>query len=339
MRLLRLISAPVSAIYWAITSFRNLLFDLSILKTYDIPGKSICIGNLNVGGSGKSPMTRYLMASLQPEFKVQVLSRGYGRKTMGHIVVQSQHTSEIVGDEALQYFLDEADEVHVCERRKDAIVTMDRSEHHVLLLDDALQHRYVHAGLTILVSNFNQPFFKDYLMPMGDLRESRSGVKRADIIVFTKCPEGLSFEEKQSYLNAILPLRAPVFFSSVHYLPLRLVGSKAIENPEHVLLVTGIANANPLEKYLSNDYSVTHLSFGDHFNYSLRDLEEIHRKFSTFDIEKTIIITTEKDFMRMQETSLKVEMSRYPWYVQPIGISLDREEAFLQTIQEYVRKN
>jgi tetraacyldisaccharide 4'-kinase len=339
MRLLRLISAPIAAIYWAITSARNLLFDLGILKTYDIPGKSICIGNLNVGGSGKSPMTRYLIASLQPEFKVQVLSRGYGRKTKGHIVVQSQHTSEIVGDEALQYYLDDADEVHVCERRKDAIVTMNRSEHHVLLLDDALQHRHVRAGLTILVSDFNQPFFRDYLMPMGSLRESRSGVKRADIIVFTKCPEAISFEAKQSYLNAILPLKVPVFFSSVHYLPLRLVGSKALENPEHVLLVTGIANATPLVKHLSNHYSVTHLSFGDHFNYSLRDLKEIHRKFTTFDIEKTIIITTEKDFMRMQETSLMVEISQYPWHVQPIGISLDREEAFLQTIQEYVRKD
>ncbi|MFM7662938.1 MAG: tetraacyldisaccharide 4'-kinase [Bacteroidota bacterium] len=339
MRLLRLLSAPIAAIYWAITSARNLLFDLGFLKTYDIPGKSICVGNLNVGGSGKSPLTRYLITRLQPDFKVQVLSRGYGRKTKGHIVVQSQHTSEIVGDEALQYFLDEVDEVHVCERRKDAIVTMDRSEHHVLLLDDALQHRHVRAGLTILVSDFNQPFFKDYLMPMGDLRESRSGAKRADIIVFTKCPEALSFEAKQSYLNAMLRLKVPVFFSSVHYLPLRLVGSKTIENPEHVLLITGIANPNPLEKHLSNDYSVTHLSFGDHFNYSLRDLKEIHRKFTTFDIEKTIIITTEKDFMRMQETSLKVEMSQYPWYVQPIGISLDREEAFLQTIEAYVRKN
>ena len=339
MRLLRLISAPIAAIYWAITSARNLLFDLGILKTYDIPGKSICIGNLNMGGSGKSPMTRYLITHLQPDFKVQVLSRGYGRKTKGHIVVQSQHTSEIVGDEALQYFLDEADEVHVCEQRKDAIVTMNRSEHHVLLLDDALQHRHVRAGLTILVSDFNQPFFKDYLMPMGDLRESRSGVKRADIIVFTKCPEALSFEAKQSYMNAILPLKVPVFFSSVYYLPLKLVGSKAIKNPEHVLLVTGIANATPLVKHLSNNYSVTHLSFGDHFNYSLRDLKEIHRKFTTFDSETTIIITTEKDFMRLQETSLKVEMSQYPWYVQPIGISLDREEAFLQTIEAYVRTN
>jgi len=339
MRLLRLISAPIAAIYWAITSARNLLFDLGILKTYDIPGKSICIGNLNMGGSGKSPMTRYLITHLQPDFKVQVLSRGYGRKTKGHIVVQSQHTSEIVGDEALQYFLDEADEVHVCEQRKDAIVTMNRSEHHVLLLDDALQHRHVRAGLTILVSDFNQPFFKDYLMPMGDLRESRSGVKRADIIVFTKCPEALSFEAKQSYMNAILPLKVPVFFSSVYYLPLKLVGSKAIKNPEHVLLVTGIANATPLVKHLSNNYSVTHLSFGDHFNYSLRDLKEIHRKFTTFDSETTIIITTEKDFMRMQEPSMKVEISQYPWYVQPIGISFDREEAFLQTIQEYVRKD
>lgn len=339
MILVRLISAPLAAIYWAITSVRNLLFNLGILKTYVIPGKSICIGNLNLGGSGKSPLTRYLIARLQPEFKVQVLSRGYGRKTKGHIFVQSQHTSEDVGDEALQYFIDDAYEVHVCERRKDAILTMDRSEHRVLLLDDALQHRYVRAGLTILVSDFNQPFFKDYLMPMGGLRESRSGAKRADIIVFTKCPMDLSIETKQSYLKAILPLKVPVFFSSVHYLPLRQISSKTIANPSHVLLVTGIANPAPLQKYLSKRYSVTHLSFGDHFSYSLKNLQEIHRKFTTFDSEKTIIITTEKDFMRLQETSMKVEMTHYPWYVQPIGISLEGEEAFLQTIQEYVRKN
>lgn len=339
MRLLRLISAPIAVFYWAITSVRNLFFNLGVFRTYDIPGKSICIGNLNIGGSGKSPLTRYLITYLQPDFKVQVLSRGYGRRTKGHIVVQSQHTSAVVGDEALQYFLDNADEVHVCERRKDAILTMNRSNQHVLLLDDALQHRHVRAGLTILVSDFHQPFFKDYLMPMGGLRESRSGATRADIIVFTKCPMDLSIETKQFYLNAILPSKVPVFFSSVHYLPLRLVGSKSIENPEHALLVTGIANATPLEKHLSKYYSVTHLSFGDHFNYSLRDLKEIHRKFTTFDIEKTIIITTEKDFMRMKETFMMVEMTHYPWYVQPIGISFDREDAFLQTIQDYVRKD
>lgn len=339
MILVRLISAPLAAIYWAITSVRNLLFNLGILKTYVIPGKSICIGNLNLGGSGKSPLTRYLIARLQPEFKVQVLSRGYGRKTKGHVMVKSHHTARDVGDEAVQYFFDQAHEVHVCERRKDAVLSMNRSNDHVLLLDDALQHRYVRAGLTILVSDYNRPFFKDYTLPLGGLREGRNGAKRADIVVFTKCPLNLSQEAQQSYLQALQPLKVPVFFSSVHYLPLRSITSMAVVNPEHVVLVTGIANPAPLEKHLLNHYSVTHLSFGDHFNYTLKDLKEIHRKFTTFDIEKTIIITTEKDFMRLQETSMTEEMSNYPWYVQPIGITLDREEAFLQTIQDYVRKN
>jgi tetraacyldisaccharide 4'-kinase len=339
MKILRLVSAPFAAIYWAITSVRNLLFDLGILKTYVIPGKSICIGNLNVGGSGKSPLTRYLITRLQPEFKVQVLSRGYGRKSKGHLVVTSHHNAKDVGDEALQYFFDHAEEVHVCERRKDAVQTLNRSKDHILLLDDAFQHRYVRAGLTILVSDFNQPFFKDYLMPTGGLRESRSGAKRADIIVFTKCTSEISDETKQSYLKAILPVRVPVFFSIVNYFPLKSISSKAVEDPDHAVLVTGIANPIPLQKHLLSRYTVTHLSFGDHFNFSVKDLKEIHRKFSSFDIDKTIIITTEKDFMRMQETSMKVEMSQYPWYVQPIGIALDREEAFVQTVQDYVRKD
>lgn len=339
MRLLRLISAPIAAIYWAITSVRNLLFDMGILKVYEIPGKSICVGNLNVGGSGKSPLTRYLMARLQPEFKVQVLSRGYGRKTKGHIVVQSHHNAKDVGDEALQYFFDQADEVHVCKRRKDAILTMNRSENCVLLLDDAFQHRYVSAGVNILVSDYNRPFFRDYLMPMGELREGRSGAKRADVIVFTKCPMDISQAAKESYLEALIPLKTPVFFSHVHYLPLRSIGAHVVENPEHVLLVTGIANPAPLEKHLLNHYTVTHLPFGDHFPYSLQNLREIHRKFTTFELEKTIIITTEKDLMRMQEKSMKVEMSKYPWYLQPIEISFDREEALIKIIRDYVRKN
>lgn len=339
MHWLRRLLFPVAAIYGFVTALRNRLFDLGWLKSYPIPGRSICIGNLNVGGSGKSPLTRYLMAHLQQDFEVQVLLRGYGRKTRGHLRVADHHSAQEVGDEALQYYgdLQDGDEVHVCEKRKDAITTLARDASKVLLLDDAFQHRYVRAGLSLLVSEYEHPFFRDYLMPVGSLREARRGAKRADALIFTKCPDNLSEELKKPYVEIGQRYGVPVFFSSIRYLPLKKMTPIPVNPLNHVLLVTGIAHPEPLLHHLEASYTVTHLKYPDHFQFTLAHLRQIHQKFSTFDVEKTIIITTEKDFVRL--SSMKDEISKAPWFVQPIGISFDREALFLTTINEYVRKN
>lgn len=339
MKALRLLLLPFGLLYGIITTLRNFLFDSGIFASYVIPGKSICVGNLNVGGSGKSPMTRYLMQHFQKNYRMQILSRGYGRSTKGHIHVQAQHAASVVGDEPLQYFLDAAenDEVHVSENRKMAIATMDRSENHLLLLDDAFQHRKVKAGLSILLSEFNDPFFRDYILPVGNLREGRRGAKRAHILVFTKCPEELTEEMKKPYLTCAKKWNVPAFFSRIVYQPLRAGTATVAENPEHILLVTGIANPSHLLVHLQQTYRVTHLRFADHFNFTPEKIDEIHGKFDTFERQKTIIVTTEKDFMRFINSPLQAQISSYPWYVQPIGISMDREKEFLQIVHQYVR--
>ena len=341
MRLLRLISAPVSAIYWAITSFRNLLFDLSILKTYDIPGKSICIGNLNVGGSGKSPLTLYLMKALQPTHTIQIVSRGYGRKTNGHIQLTASHHAADVGDEPLMYFKQKktADEIHVSENRMDAIRKLNRDSTCVLLLDDAFQHRKVRAGFSILVSDFNAPFFNDFILPIGNLREPRIGASRADLVLFTKCPRELSADTKKRYIDKAATYGLSAFFSRITYAPLQSVNGNPLPEATHVLLVTGIANPIPLKNHLEKTFSVSHIQFSDHHEFTPAEIKEIHKKFDTFEPTKTIIITTEKDFMRLESSEIYQEVKSYPWFIQPIELSIEHETEFLTLIQNYVRKN
>jgi tetraacyldisaccharide 4'-kinase len=341
MKTWRYVLAPLSIVYGIITYLRNLFYAVGLFKTNVLVGKSITIGNLNAGGSGKSPLTLYLMRHLQHSFTIQVLSRGYGRKTRGHIALSHQHQAEEVGDEPLLYkqWARAQDEVHVAENRFTAIQTMNRSKDHVLLLDDAFQHRSVKAGLSIVVSAYDYPFFSDFLLPFGNLRELRSGVKRADIVLYTKCPETLTSENTRVHREKVEKYGIPCFFSRITYPALVAMGSLENVFPTHAMVVTAIANPTPLYQYLAKQYEIIPIPFSDHHAFTPQEIKEIHKKFDTFDPLKTIIITTEKDHMRLKSPGILEHTALYPWYVQPMSLAIEHEEAFLTLIENYVSKN
>ena len=337
----RWILFPFGLLYWVITRMRNACYDAEIFTSHKIEGNSICIGNLNVGGSGKSPLTLYLMKALQPTHTIQIVSRGYGRKTNGHIQLTASHHAADVGDEPLMYFKQKktADEIHVSENRMDAIRQLNRDSTRVLLLDDAFQHRKVRAGFSILVSDFNAPFFTDYILPIGNLREPRMGANRADLVLFSKCPNEISAETKKLYTEKAAQHGLRAFFSHITYTPLQAVTGVPSSEATHVLLVTGIANPIPLKNHLEKTFSVSHIQFSDHHEFTPAEIKEIHKKFDTFEPTKTIIITTEKDFMRLESSEIYQEVKSYPWFIQPIELSIEHETEFLTLIQNYVRKN
>jgi len=337
----RWILFPLGLLYWVITRIRNACYDAGIFSSHEIEGSSICIGNLNVGGSGKSPLTLYLMKAFQSTHTIQVLSRGYGRKTRGHIQLTTAHHAADVGDEPLMYFKQKnpQDEIHVSENRMDAIRILNRVSNHILLLDDAFQHRKVQAGFSILVSDFNAPFFNDFILPIGNLREPRRGAKRADLLLFTKCPSEISADTKKRYTEKAAQLGLRAFFSKIAYTPLQSVNGIPLPKATHALLVTGIANPQPLKNYLEKTFTVSHIEFSDHHEFTTEEIKKIHKKFDTFEPTKTIIITTEKDFMRLESSEIYQEIKSYPWFIQPIELSIDHETEFLNSIKAYVRKN
>lgn len=338
MNSLRLLLFPVGILYGCVTAFRNWLFDRGIKESFAIPGKSICIGNLSVGGTGKTPHVAYLAQLLQSEFSIQILSRGYGRETRGFLEVHSHSNAQEVGDEPLFYATHFPKvRVAVCESRKVGIQHLRSIEiPDVLLLDDAFQHRAVKAGMNILLTQFEHPYFSDFMLPAGNLREWKSGKSRADIVIVTKCPSILSPETKESYRKRLKFDPSSVYFSSIVYgemIPFH-AAQTAIKS---VLLVTGIANPEPLKTHLAKNYAVELMQFPDHHDFTLEDIQKIHKKFDTFASENKVIVTTEKDFMRLKKNEFNTLIQQKPWFYQSISVQIDRESEFNERIQNYVR--
>ncbi len=353
MLLKRILLFPFSFLYGCITAIRNFLYDQSIKIAYPIPGKSIVVGNLSMGGTGKSPHTLYVWNLLENKHPVAILSRGYGRKTRGLLEVKEKHTAGEVGDEPLMFKkrVGEKSLVIVSGDRKTGVDRIrSKSENAVILLDDAFQHRKVKAGFSILLTDYNKPYYADYMVPSGTLREWKCGKKRADCIIVTKCPESLSEPEKQDISRklAVSPsegrekegsiprlMQKPVFFSRIIYGDLIPFG-KEISAYTTVLLITGIADPKPLQKYLKRFYTVESMIFPDHYHFTTADLTKIHTKFDTFTPQNSIIVTTEKDFMRLEPLLTEADRQAYPWYYQSITVKLDKEEAFKTLINNYV---
>jgi len=339
MNLFRYFLFPFSFLYYIITLIRNLFFDWGIISSQKLQEPSICIGNLSVGGSGKTPMTIYLTNLLKNDFQVQILSRGYGRKTSGYKEVTLDSTSDDVGDEPLLYkkrFKSEIT-VAVAEKRSlGASKLLDKqTKNSILLLDDAFQHRYVNAGFSILLTPFQQIFTSDFLLPVGNLREARCGANRADCIVITKCPESIENTHKNRIIECMQKYSKPIFFSAIKYGELISFGAKRTSF-ETVLLVCGIAQPETLIIELRKKYKVEVLLFADHHNFDSSDIKQIHQKFNTFAIENAAIITTEKDYVRLQ-TKLKAdELENYPWYYLPIELKIENEDEFNLIIKKYV---
>lgn len=334
---------PFSLGYHVATSVRNRLYNWGIFSSTKFKTPIINVGNLSVGGSGKSPMVMYLADLLSKQYRTGVLSRGYGRLTKGYTITNYDSNYKIVGDEAMQLFerFKNRFVIGVSEERvpaaKKMIADMDLD---VLVLDDAFQHRAINPGFNILMTDYHDPYFKDFLLPAGDLRESRSGAKRAQIIMVSKCPDELTEEKKQYYISRIKPQHdQKVFFSSIGYEDHVYSLSKSLPDNNlgyyDVLLVTGIANPKPLEKHLARfSKKVKHLKFRDHHNFTDQDIKNIIAEYKKLGAYK-IILTTEKDYVRLKTFDYLREIVYY-W---PINVIIDKKEEFNQTILNYVNKN
>lgn len=313
MRKLRKILFPFSWLYGGIVYLRNKFFDWEWIKSEAYHFPVICVGNLSVGGTGKSPMTEYLIRLLSKDYRLSTLSRGYGRETKGFYLLSGREEAAQTGDEPLQFKTKfPMIEVAVDENRRHGIAELQKLENppEVIILDDAYQHRKVTPGFTILLTAYSNIYAKDWLLPAGDLREPKIGAKRADIVIVTKCPRNLPINEQRKIENKLrLQDNQHLFFSYIAYAEqVYNIDSKLNINqlPNQFLLVTGIANPKPLVHFLAKKgLKFTHLSFPDHHNFSEKDIQKI--KASDF------ILTTEKDYMR-----LKSHFSTNKLYYLPI---------------------
>lgn len=343
MFFIRLFLFPFSLIYGLISVMRNLLYDWGWIPSYQIPIKSIVVGNLSMGGTGKTPHVDYLVQLLLSKgFHVATLSRGYGRKSKGVLEVSMNAITEEVGDEPLMYKSKHGQQltVVVAEKRKEGIeyILQQHPQIDVVILDDAFQHRAVKAGFSILLSEYGRMFTQDFLFPMGTLRELRSGKKRADVLVISKCPV-LSDSDKAN-IAVQAQFHGHLFFSSIQYEGVKsiLPERKLSEYSENILLVTGIGNAEPLLLELQKKGNVTHLKYADHHAFNAKDIHEIHEKFDSFASRNKMIVTTEKDYMRIQGIP-EIQSRANDWYYLPISTRLEEQETFNRLIENYVREN
>lgn len=326
--MLRLLLFPFSIIYDLITRTRNYLYNIGHKPSFRFEVPVISIGNLNVGGSGKTPMTEYLIRLLSPNHRLATLSRGYGRRSKGFRIANDKDDATTIGDEPCQMFRKFRDQIIVAvgEDRAFAIpnILQDHEDIDAILLDDAFQHRSVTPHLSILVTEYARPFTRDYLLPAGNLREARKGASRADIIVVTKCP---GERTKMENLTAAIRHYAgnkPVFFSQLKYRELLPFGN--LSSPAgKVILVTGIARAEQLVGYLKTQFEIVrHLEFGDHHQFNLSDVNDIHYESGLR--SDAMIVTTEKDMVRLRSFRTVAE---HPWFYVPV------EMEFLQNGSEF----
>ncbi len=315
---------PFAFLYGIIVWIRNWLFDKKILKSASFNFPIICVGNLAVGGTGKTPMVEYLISMLQGRYQTATLSRGYKRKTKGFGIANENTTALEIGDEPMQFHKKFPDvTVAVGEERLVAIPQLlhQRPQTETIILDDAFQHRTVQAGLNILLTDYKNLYTRDLMMPAGDLRDVKSSSKRADIIVVTKCKPDLSPQEKEDIIFEIDPVNdQKVFFTEVVYdQPYQLFNKQRINMnaSSDVLLVCGIANPKPLMEFLTTHvHTYDMIRYPDHHIFTTDDLKEIKRHFEKIGSSDKIILTTEKDAVRLQK--YVQELSDHPIYVIPI---------------------
>jgi len=320
----RILLLPFALLYWLGIAIRNWLYNKNIIESTSFGLPLICVGNLSVGGTGKSPMVEYLVSSLNANYKVATLSRGYKRKTKGYALADEKTTALEIGDEPMQFHLKfPGVPVAVGEERIEAIPQLlhDKPGIQVIILDDAFQHRAIKAGLNILLTDYNNLFTRDFYLPTGDLRDLKSSYKRAEIIIVTKCKKDLGETEKQKLIKEINPLPGQhIFFTAIDYSrPYHIITKeeKGLDSKVEVLLVTGIANPRPLKKLLeehSNTYQM--LQYADHHIFTIDDLKDIKESFDKISTKDKVILTTEKDAVRLLK--FYDEIKNVPFYVVPV---------------------
>lgn len=340
----RYILFPFSILYGFIIWLRNKLFDKNILHSATFNFPVICVGNLAVGGTGKTPMAEYLIRLLRNKYKVATLSRGYKRRTKGFAIADDNTTAIDIGDEPMQLYKKFPEiTVAVAEERIVGIPQLlhAKPETGIIILDDAFQHREVRAGLNILLTEYEDLYTRDFILPAGNLRDVKSSSKRANIIIVTKCKSHLNEEERQNIITEINPFpEQKIFFTKIEYpSPYHLFTkeNRFIEHDCSILLVCGIANPKPLKETLAN-YTDTYemILFRDHHIFSVDDLAEIKRQFSKIESANKIILTTEKDGVRLAKYGN--ELKDLPVYVLPMRhkFLFGGEDKFDETIISFV---
>lgn len=346
---------PLSWLYGMVTGVRNWLFDSKILKEeeFDIP--VIGVGNISVGGTGKTPHVEYISEKLSLTHNVAVLSRGYKRKTKGFVLANVNSTPDMIGDEPFQIYhkFGGRVQVAVCENRRKGITELMRlfPELDVIVLDDSFQHRWVKPKVSVLLTDYNRPFYKDKLLPLGRLRESAMQVNRADMVVVTKCPDDLMpINYRIASKDLDLMKFQKLFFSTYEYEPLRPVFSDearyhanlhSLTAEDSVLLLAGIAHPHQFVRHFKNfPFKVKVEHFPDHHDFTRADIGEIAEKFKKMTGERKIIITTEKDAVRLMHNpyfpkSLKPFTFYLPIRVKMLNVMDDRD--FIEEIKSAIK--
>ncbi len=343
---------PLSWIYGSIVRFRNWLFDIGVKKSKSFALPVISVGNITVGGSGKTPHVEYLVRLLQDKVKIAVLSRGYKRKSRGYVLAEEDTEMKEIGDEPFQmhqkfpgiYVAVDAKRVRGIQHLQDDEETKDVE---VILLDDAFQHRYVKPGINILLVDYHRLIIYDKILPAGRLREPLSGKNRADIVIVTKCPKDLKPMEFRVLTKAmnLYPFQK-LYFTCINYdKPIGIFNEQQLDleslKDKNVMLLTGIASPKQMEHDLTPMVkTLTSVSFGDHHHFKSKDIDRINEIFESMP-EPRLIITTEKDAVRLRDSEGLYEIVKDNLYALPIKVSFmqDQEENFNEKIISYVRKN
>lgn len=336
---------PLSSVYGALVDVRNWLFDNNLLNSFRPTVFTIGVGNLTVGGTGKTPLIEYLikrhpMADVASNRETVTLSRGYGRRTKGFRMAGDLDTADTIGDEPRQLYRKFGGRVRVCvgERRADAIRVIQARypETGQILLDDAFQHRAVRPHLNLLLMDYNRPFYTDHPFPAGWLRERRHGAQRADAIIVTKCPADLSAADQQlirENIGQYARPRTPVFFAGLQYGPPRSFATHQPANdPREVLLVSGLASADPLEQYVRQTFPMQHHHrFADHHAYTRAELDQLMAALKP----GASLLTTEKDWVKLDELLTPGERTTLPLFYLPVQMVFlgDDERKFGQFLE------
>ena len=316
---------PFSLLYKSITSLRNLLFDLNILPVFHPKIGTIGVGNLTVGGTGKTPVVDYLLQLFQDK-NIGVISRGYGRKTKGFLEITDLNNAESVGDEPFMLFKNNPNvSFFVSENRVEGYkksLTLNKKLD-LILFDDVFQHRYIQTKLNILLCDFTRPFFEDFILPMGLLRESRKGAKRASLVLVTKCPIDISDEVKLSFTSKIRKYtKSEVFFANFENQPPQNIDLDKIADREEVILISGLANNLNFRKEQNKSFNIIkHFEFKDHYVYKKSDIDEV---FLEYPNKK--IVTTEKDYVKLE--AFLSEKDKKKVYVVKQEVKVFEEEKF-----------
>jgi len=347
--LVKILLSPFSLLYGLGVSLWNLFYRTGLLRSVSFSIPVISVGNLSVGGAGKTPHIEYIIRLLKDYVNVATLSRGYGRKTQGFMVVEPYMNAEQAGDEPLQFRRKFPDIlVGVAESRALAIprLLMEDPDTQVVLLDDAFQHRAVAPGLNILLTEYGNLFTRDFLLPAGRLREWRSAYRRADVLVVTKCPPELDLSEKEALVRELKPMpHQKVYFSYYEYgTPYYLFNPRFhtnLQEDRDVLLVSAIARTDYLKTYVSeNSHAVFTLEYEDHHFFDESELGDIKKVFENITAEgrQKIILTTEKDAVRLEMHKKFIVENKLPVFVMPVQVQFhfDGKTQFDQTIKDFL---